>query len=154
VSSDEEWQALCRAMGEPEWTRESRFATLPARKKNEAELERLVGEWTINFTAEEVMARLQEVGVPAGVVQSAEDLLDKDPQIKHRHFYQRLSRPLLENKYHTGWPFILSETPYELHPSPLVGENTEHVCCELLGMSGDEFAELVAAGVLELAIVS
>lgn len=121
------------------------------RKKNEDELERLMEEWTINFTVEEVMARLQEAVVPARVVQRSEDFLDKDPQIKHRHFYQRLSRPLMGNKYHTGWPFILSETPYELHPSPLVGENTEFVCRKVLGISDDEIAELVASGNLKLA---
>lgn len=150
VFDDKEWQALCRAMGDPEWTKEGRFATLLDRKKNEDELERMIGEWTINFTAEEVMAQLQAAGVPAGVVQNSEDLLDKDPQLKHRRFYQRLSRPLMENKYHTGWPFILSKTPYALRPTPLVGEHTEYVCCELLGLSGDEFAGFVVAGVLEL----
>ncbi len=151
VSTDKEWQALCRVMGDPAWTSESRFATLTGRKQHEDELERLVGEWTVNFTAEEVMARLQASGVPSGVVQNSEDLLDKDPQIKHRHFYQKMSRPLMENKYHTGWPFILSETPYELRPSPLVGEHTEFVCRELLAMTDSQVAELVAAGVLELA---
>ena len=150
ITTDKEWQALCQAMGNPAWSGESRFATLLQRKRNEDELESLVEEWTGNLTAEEVMTLLQKAGVPAGVVQSSEDLLDKDPQMKHRGFYQRLSRPLLENKYHTGWPFILSETPYQLKPTPLVAEHTEYVCCELLGMSDGDFAELIAEEVLEM----
>ena len=41
VTSDEEWQGLCRVLGEPEWTREERFATLSGRLTNHAELDRL-----------------------------------------------------------------------------------------------------------------
>ena len=50
----------------------------------EDELDRRIGEWTKDFTAEQVMTMLQGAGVPAGVVETAEDLF-KDPQLKYRH---------------------------------------------------------------------
>jgi len=65
IASDKEWRALVLAMGDPGWAREPRFVTLLVRKENEDELEHLVAEWTKDYTAEQVMATLQAVGVPS-----------------------------------------------------------------------------------------
>jgi len=58
IATDEEWRALCRRMGDPEWAREQRFATFLGRKGNEDELEHLVAEWTKDYSPEEVMVML------------------------------------------------------------------------------------------------
>ncbi|MFH0880831.1 MAG: CoA transferase, partial [Lentisphaerota bacterium] len=55
VFTDEEWQAFKRVLGEPEWTKEPRFATLTGRKEHEDELNGLVQQWTLNYSPEEVM---------------------------------------------------------------------------------------------------
>ena len=49
VTTDEEWEALCDAMGSPAWTQEARFATFANRKENEDELDSLLGEWTAQY---------------------------------------------------------------------------------------------------------
>ena len=72
VSSDEEWRAFCNVIGNPEWSQDSRFGSLLSRKQHEAELNRLVEQWTSNHTAEEVMETLQAAGVPAGVAQTGQ----------------------------------------------------------------------------------
>ena len=59
VFTDEEWQGFKRALGNPPWAEDKRFATLSGRLKNRVELDRLVEEWTKEHTAEEVMALLQ-----------------------------------------------------------------------------------------------
>ena len=92
VFSDAEWDAFCRAIGKPAWTKEERFRTLVGRKQNEDDLNNLVSEWTKDCNAEEVMTRLQDAGVAAGVVESPEDLF-KDPQLKSRNNFW-----LLEHK--------------------------------------------------------
>ena len=58
VFSDDQWRALCQAIGDPQWCHEKRFATLQARKQNEDELDRLIEGWTGTRTAEEVMETL------------------------------------------------------------------------------------------------
>lgn len=149
VFSDTEWQALCRVMGRQDLIDAPRFATLSARKENEAELDRLVADWAANFEPEQVMALLQHAGVPSGAVQSGKDLLE-DPQLKHRGHFWTLDHPEMGGCVYDGPPFLLSETPASLHmAAPCLGEHTEHVCTRILGMSDEEFAGLRAEGVFE-----
>ena len=149
VFTDEEWQALCNAMGNPEWVRMPKFATLLQRKENEDELEQRLAQWTIDYPAEEIMYKLQEVGVPAGVVENAEDV-QNDPQLAHRHYYWELDHPEIGKHHYEGPPFRLSQSPPELNkPAPCLGQDTEYVCANILGFSDELFSELSADGVFE-----
>ena len=149
VFSDEEWKAFCKVLGNPAWTENPKFATVLSRKANEEELDKLVESWTSKLPAEEVMHRMQDAGIGAGVVQSGKDLIE-DPQLKHRHHFWYLNHPEMGSCAYDGPPFKLSETPAELRmPAPCLGEHTEYVCTQILGMSDEEFIELLAEGVFE-----
>ena len=133
--SEDEWKALVQAMGSPEWAADAKFSTLERRKANEAELETNLSAWTADKDAYELMQNLQSQGVPAGVVQSARELLDVDELIKERGFYVYLDHPETGPAAYDGPPFVLSETPGELRwPAPVLGEHTEYVCKEILGL--------------------
>jgi benzylsuccinate CoA-transferase BbsF subunit len=147
VFSDKEWQAFRRAMGNPSGSEDSKFATLLSRKKNEDELNRLISQWTIKFTPEEVMRVLQEVGVAAGVVSSSKDI-SEDPQLKHRNHFWTLEHKVLGKFDHLGEAAILSRTPARgERPSPCLGEHTEYVCKQFLNMSDEEFVKLLNEGI-------
>jgi benzylsuccinate CoA-transferase BbsF subunit len=149
VFTDEEWESFCKVIGNPAWTKETRFSTLLERKQNEDELNRLVEEWTINHLAEEVMIMMQAAGVAAGVLLNAEDLQEHDPQLKHRHLYWKLEHPDF-GQYTAPRPgFLMSKSVYEMQRAPLQGEHNEYVLKGILGMSDEEIAELVIEGVLE-----
>jgi crotonobetainyl-CoA:carnitine CoA-transferase CaiB-like acyl-CoA transferase len=149
VFTEEEWRSFCRVIGDPEWIRDPRFATLSARKENEDELDKLVADWTKDYTPEQVMAMLQKEMVIAGPVHRPEDLYT-DPQIKHRqHFVSRNHKEIGPHLYQ-ACPYILSKTPSEIRmPAPCLGEHNEYVLKELLGMSDDEISDLVIEGALE-----
>ena len=149
VFTDDEWGSFCEVIGNPAWTEDPRFSTILARKENEGELDRLVDEWTVNYTAEEVMTLMQAAGVAAGVVENAEDLMEHDPQLKHRHFYWELDHPEVGKYRSPGSSFVLSKSPCELQRAPLLGEHTEYALKEILGLSVDEIAELVIDGAVE-----
>jgi crotonobetainyl-CoA:carnitine CoA-transferase CaiB-like acyl-CoA transferase len=139
VFNDEQWRAFCRVIGDPTWTKDSRFSTMVARKENEDELDRFVEEWTKERSPEEVMMKMQQEGVPAGIVQDAEDMLDRDPHMKDRGYYVYLDHPEAGRIANDGPPFRLSVTPGQLkRAAPLMGEHTEYVCQEILGMSEEE----------------
>jgi len=149
AASGEEWQTLCGEMGRPELAEDARFRTLEARKRHEDELNELIGAWTQERTPEEIMRQLQAAGVAAGIVANAADCL-ADPQLATRNIYWEMEHPETGPFTHLGQSFKLSRTPARPYsPSPLLGEHTEYVCTELLGMSDEEFVALMQAGVFE-----
>lgn len=148
-TTEVEWKAFCNVIGNPPWTKEEKFATFLGRKENEDELDRLVEEWTIKRTPEEVMILMQRAGVPAGVVQDGEDLQTRDPQLKERGYYVYLDHPEAGRIAHDGLTFALSATPGEIRRAPLLGEHNEYVYKEVLGFSEEEVNQLITEGVLE-----
>lgn len=148
VQSDAEWRGFCEAIGRPMWTQESRFATLLGRKEHEDELDRLVEAWTVHQPPEAVMQRMQAAGVPAGMVESIEDLFS-DPQLQHRGHFRRLNHTEMGEVEYDGPAFRLSATSDGQFAAPCLGEHTEHVCKEFLGMGEKEFQELRQERVFE-----
>ena len=149
IFTEDEWKAFCGAIGDPAWTKEDRFATFQCRKENEEELDRLIGEWTIDRPPEEVMMRMQQAGVAAGVVQDGEDLLTRDPHLRERGFHVYLEHPEAGEIAHDGLTFSLSATPGEIRRAPLLGEHNEYVYREILGLSTEDVDRLTVEGVLE-----
>jgi benzylsuccinate CoA-transferase BbsF subunit len=94
VRDDDEWQSFCHVIGRPELVGDARFADLQSRLERRAELNALAQQWTESRSAEEVMNKLQAVGVPAGVVQTGADLL-KDPQLRHRNYFASFADSLI-----------------------------------------------------------
>jgi len=149
VFTDEEWQSFCRAIGNPGWSRDPRFATTTGRLESAGELDCLVGGWTLNYTAEKVMEMMQSAGVAAGVVQTSQDL-HADPQLKHRNHYWVLDHPETGPATYDSPAYKLSKTPGQAKmPAPCLGEHNMFVCTELLGMPDEEFVQLMTEGVFE-----
>ena len=149
VSTEEEWRNFCDVIGNPEWTKDPRFATFMGRKGNEDELDTFVEGWTVNYPPEEVMSLMQAAGVPAGAVESGEDLV-ADPQLNHRGTHVILKHPEIGPHIYQAPPYRFSKTPHELTmPAPCLGQHNEYVLKEILGMSDDEVADLLISGALE-----
>jgi benzylsuccinate CoA-transferase BbsF subunit len=149
VSTDEEWESFRQVIGNPAWTRDPRFNTFAARKENEDALNRRVETWTLDRMDEEVMNLMQKAGVAAGAVRKVPDILDDDPQLKHRHFVQELTHPEVGSYRALRPHFILSKSPSEMRRAPLLGEHNQYVFKDLLCMSDDEISDLVIEGVIE-----
>jgi benzylsuccinate CoA-transferase BbsF subunit len=95
------------------------------------------------------MERLQKAGVAAGVVKNIADVYN-DPQLAKRNIYWNMEHSEMGMFTHLGQSFQLSKTPSKAYsPSPLLGEHTEYICTNLLGMSDEEFIDLMQKGVFE-----
>lgn len=155
VANEEEWASFCKVIGKTELKDSPKFATLEARKTNEEELDGIIDEWTSSRTAEDVMTMLQKAGVAAAVVATGEDILDKDPQFRHRGTWVELDHPeypevdIPKYRTQTGNHFKLSKYTPQLKRAPLLGEHNEYVFKELLGVSDDEYERLVKDGVID-----
>ena len=136
-------------MQTPQLAQDPRFATLEARKANEDELDHIVEAWTIQRDAHDVMHMLQSHRVPAGVVQTGEDILEHDPQLRHRNFYQTLDHPALGTYRAPQASFRLSDAPCELQRARLLGEDTYEVLSEWLGYSDAEIERFAVAEALK-----
>lgn len=149
IFSENDWKAFCEAIDQPAWAKHPKFKTWADRKENEEELNRLIEEWTVTKTPEDVMHLLQEHGLSAGIVQNAADLF-QDPQIKERDVLKQMEHDEIGPLSHRGVAFKLSRTPCELNmPGPRLGQHTEYVCRKFLGMSDEKFVSLLNEGALE-----
>jgi crotonobetainyl-CoA:carnitine CoA-transferase CaiB-like acyl-CoA transferase len=148
VFSDDEWKALINVMGNPTWTKEERFSTLNGRKQNEGELNGHIEAWTKDQDKTALMKKLQEHGIPAGAVNNGKDLA-KDPQFGFDKYFKRLPHPVMGEVDYAGHSIHFSKCPQEVKRSPCLGEHTEKVCKEILGLSNDDYDRFLKEGIFE-----
>ena len=147
IHSDSDWQRLCDAMGNPEWSRDPRFSTLAGRLRYVDELERRIEEWTRTQSARALADTLVRAGLDAAVVWNFAELLE-DPQLAYRNHYRSVDHPVIGRHLCETNAIRFAHYREALdRPAPRLGEHTEYVCRELLGMTDAEFRALAAAGV-------
>ncbi|HEX2592401.1 MAG TPA: CoA transferase [Rhizomicrobium sp.] len=110
----------------------------------------LIEEWTSLRNAEEVMARLQAVGVEAAIVQGARDVLESDEHLRARGFFQPFTHwPSGREMQIEGIPYALSEAPRNIAAGPpALGEANGYVFGELLNLTPNDIENLKTAGVI------
>jgi crotonobetainyl-CoA:carnitine CoA-transferase CaiB-like acyl-CoA transferase len=145
--SDEEWQRLVQVMGAPGWAVAKEFATVAGRLELQEELDLIIESWTTTLDKYELTERCQAAGVRALPVQSAEDRVEHDPQLRDRGMYQEIEHPALGRYKVQNAPFKMSETPAANHlPAPLIGQHTREIVEGLLGISHEELRAGMADG--------
>jgi crotonobetainyl-CoA:carnitine CoA-transferase CaiB-like acyl-CoA transferase len=146
VTTDDEWQRLCRALGEPDWAMQTKFATRAGRLHHEAELDRYLSDWTQTQDVRAAMAHLQAHGIAAGMVLFEPDAYD-DPQLNARGFFETMTHPECGTHRYPGRLWKMSKTPATFRRPPCcLGEHNAYVYGELLGLSAAEIERLRQAG--------
>lgn len=150
VETQDQWERFCQVTGNPGWIVDDRFSTPVARQNHCSELDALVTDWTRQRTGEENMELLQAAGVPAAAVQDVEDQLTRNPQFEARGLFLTLDEPEMGPIVTESPPVTMSETPPRVYrPAPLIGEHTEAVLREVVGIGDSEVKELISQGVLD-----
>lgn len=145
ANADSVFARLCTAMLRPELATDERYATHGARGERMEELDSLIGEWTALHAGDDLLAILEEHGVPAGRIYTAADMLH-DPHYLAREMVLRATS-------HQGWDVPMtgivpkfSTTPGAVrHAGPRLGEHTEAVLRDVAGVDPAELAGLLAA---------
>lgn len=140
--SDAEWQALCRAIGQPELETDKRFANATARKANEAALEEILTGWTTDRDRWEVTDTLQQAGVAAFPSMSNKDLAT-NAHLEARGYLVQKEHPECGKRIHAGIPWQMSGTPCEVQAAaPVRGQHTNYVLRDIVGLSEAEVQQL------------
>ena len=146
VREECQWHALSALIGAEG---DRRFDTEEGRRVNSAQLGLIIEAWTSKVGAQDAMVILQDMGIPAGAVQSQADLW-QDPQLKHMDYFQWIPHPELGSMPYDGLQFKMSDTPGRLsRPQAMIGEHNEEVLRECLGLTGSEIQRLSESGALE-----
>jgi len=143
LATEESWRGLKKALGNPAWAKDAEYGTPESRLVNKEALDRLIGTWTQERTAEEVMSLLQKNGVAAGIVQDAAGLA-RDPQLKAGGFFAGGGNA----PFTDAPPVKMANQRADYRPAPSPGRDNAYVYGSLLGLSKEEIAVLEEKGVI------
>lgn len=144
VNSDRFWGELCQAMEQAGLASDPRFLTQQSRAEHREIVSDLVNSWTCRRSRSEVVSALQRSGVPVGPVNDAADLA------RSELFSARaMLRGVSDGRY-TSASVPASAQGYEIASTraPLLGEHTDQILEELLGITASERDRLREKGVL------
>ncbi|MDH3683158.1 MAG: CoA transferase [Acidimicrobiia bacterium] len=149
VGTDTEWQGLCRAMAQPNFATDHRFATAPDRRANHDELDRIVAGWTATLDHREVFERCQGERVPAGPVLDEADAY-ADPQLRARGFFREQGSTDVGTWEFPGHQWRWTGPDMRWGPICRLGDANDYILRDVLGMSDEEYRALDDAGHLTL----
>lgn len=144
IVGDAAWRAFRVAAG---WEDEPALRTLEGRLAARHDLEQRVVQWTKDRVAEEVAEALQAAGVSAMPVMSPDDHRS-DAHLAARSAIVTVQHPEIGAERHIANPLHMARTAVRhAGAAPLLGEHTEEIFREVLGIGADEFEKLVGEGV-------
>ncbi len=148
VASDAMFRGLARAMGRTDLAEDPRFSNNTARLQNVEELESLIADWAKTLSSVEMLNALGANGVPSAKVASVADLID-DPHIAHRGQILNMQHSKAGTVPMQGFSVRFGDSPMRLrHPPPSLGEQTDAVLGEWLGMASGEISSLRDSGII------
>ena len=144
-----EWTALCDAIGRPGLATEPRFESPAGRKADEDEIDRIIAAWCRDRDRWTAAEALQAAGVPAFPSLSSADLRS-DPHLAARGAFHRFPHPEVGERWHLRAPWRWNRRPNGTgRRAPCLGEHTDEVMREVLGLSEGEIGGLRVQGVIE-----
>ncbi|MBI2194199.1 MAG: CoA transferase [Planctomycetes bacterium] len=148
IGNDATWKKFCLHLGRSDLITDPRFASNPARTENQAALESLLTEVFREKPTGTWLDELGRIGVPCGPIQTVDEVVHH-PQIRARGMMVEIEHPDAGPLLMPASPIQLSETPPRAEkPAPRLGEHTQEILGQLLGLEEGEMAELRSAGVI------
>ena len=148
VGNDSQFRKFAEVAGQPQWADDARFATNKLRVANRAQLIPLIRQATVFKTTAQWVSQLEAAGVPCGPINDLAQVF-QDPQVLARGLAVSMPHPLGGSVPQVASPIRLSQTPVEYRRAPpLLGEHTDAVLAEVLGLDAAQLKRLRDTGVI------
>jgi crotonobetainyl-CoA:carnitine CoA-transferase CaiB-like acyl-CoA transferase len=142
------WKAFCEVLGVPEWADDPRYDANAKRVARRAELVREIEARLEARDRDDWVARFAEAGLPAGPINDIGQVFE-DAQVRHRGMAAEVDHPTAGRVRLPGIPVKFQGTPARIQgPPPNLGQHTDEVLRDVLGLSPSAIAELRASGAL------
>jgi len=147
--NDSQFIALCQSIGLPHLPDDPRFRRNADRVAHRAEIVELLSAHFLGRTADEWVASIHASKVPVGAINNIAQSLE-EPQVIARELMVKIPHPQNPDFAMVGSPIKMSGTPVEyVRPAPMLGQHTDEVLGERLGLSAEQLAQLKTGGVIE-----
>ena len=147
------WDGLAKRIGpdvgQPDLAVDPRYLKIGDRRKNQNDVWAMLEKFASNYTKQEFMVILNDLDVPCGPIMSTEDLAN-DEHVRGRDMYVELDHPQRGKWFNIGMPIKLSASKAKIDRSPTLGEHTDEILKEVLGLTDAEIAAKKAAGAFSL----
>jgi crotonobetainyl-CoA:carnitine CoA-transferase CaiB-like acyl-CoA transferase len=148
IGNDGQFGNFCRAVGHAEWADDARFKGNAERIEHRGVLIALMRELTVTRTTAEWIALFERVGVPCGPINTIADVF-ADPQVQARGTQIHMTHPVAGEIPLVASPLRLSQTPVQYRRAPpLLGQDTQDVLADVMGMAPEAIADLMKQGVV------
>ena len=144
-ANPEHWDRLLKVVGREDLIGDEKYDTPAKRLQHEPEVDEIIAAWTKKQTKFDAMNIVGEAGIPAGAVMDTAELY-ADKTFEDRGVMQTMIHPVHEPFKMPGWPVRVDGKAVRIKSSPMLGEHTEEVIGEWLGLNDAAVGELKAAG--------
>ena len=133
------WKNICDTIGKEEWKEDPDFATPDARLPRLNEVFNAIEDWTMTKTKFEVLEICNPLNIPVGPILSMKELAE-EPSLRETGTIVEVEHPERGTYLTVGNPVKLSDSPSEVVRSPLLGEHTDEILREVVGLSDTDIA--------------
>jgi crotonobetainyl-CoA:carnitine CoA-transferase CaiB-like acyl-CoA transferase len=144
-ANPEHWDRLLKVVGREDLIGDVRYATPMDRVQREAEVDEIIAGWTRLHSKHDAMRAVGEAGIPAGAVLDTMEL-QNDRSFEERGIMQVMRHPVHRDFKMPGWPVRVNGKPPAVRSSPVLGEHTDAVLGEWLGLNRQAVDALRAEG--------
>ena len=139
------WKNICDVIGKPDWKENPDYAKPVNRLPKLNEIFGAIEDWTMTKTKFEVMDICNALNIPVGPILSMKEI-SEDESLRQTGTIVDVEHPERGNYLTVGNPIKLSDSPSDVVRSPLLGEHTDEILKDVLGMSDTDIAEAKKMG--------
>jgi len=145
-ANPEHWDRLLTVIGREDLIGDERYATPADRVERIDEVDEIIAAWTRGQGKFEAMEKIGAAGIPAGAVLDTDEL-NNDATFEERGVMQTMHHPIHKPFKMPAWPVRVDGSAIRLKSSPVLGEHTDAVMDDWLGLNDAALAALKEEGV-------